>query len=155
MDVSEFVARANGWATENVVLIVLTIASLILAWNFYLMFPRYKESRVARKKERADVADIVAAALQDAVHQQKIKPATFHRYMKKLGVSMGIPDLIPMPATSRLWFSNMVDVNKAKQLCRQRLSAMGVDIAHGLEKMRRGRPSRQERLMNSIKRKGA
>ena len=97
---------------------------------------------MARKKERQDVADIVSAALQDAAHQGRISSDAWHKYNKKLAYALHLPDMIP-----RKPFNQQV----AEALSRQRLTEMGVNIAEGLAKLRRSRPSKKEKVRSRFK----
>jgi hypothetical protein len=116
-----------------------------MAWHFTNRNdPRALERAMARKKERQDVADVVSAALQDAAHQGRISNNAWHKYNKKLACALHLPDMIP-----RKPFNERV----AMVLSRQRLTAMGVNIAEGLANLRRSRPTKQERIKARLKAK--
>jgi len=101
--------------------------------------PRYKEREVARKKEREHLGQLLSDALQDARRIGKITPKIERKYNIYIGKALGLPDMVPMSPTARYWSSRMADLNKAKQACIRRLTAMGVNIADGLERVRKGR----------------
>ena len=126
-------------------IVASVLAICLIAWHFTNQNdPRALERAMARKKERQDVADIVSAALQDAAHQGRISNVAWHKYNKKLAYALHLPDMIP-----RKPFNKRV----AEVMSRQRLSAMGVNIAEGLAKLRRSRPSKQERIKARFKAK--
>lgn len=119
------------WARNpNSLLLPLVLLTGVVVYAFYKQHtdPRRKELAMARKKERQVVADIVSAALQDAAHRKEIPPDVWHKYNKKLARALGLEDMLPKPK---------VDLNKVKILCRQRLSAAGVNVKAALNKMRR------------------
>lgn len=129
----------------GIVLVVLAVC--LMTWHFTRQNdPRALERAMARNKERSDVADIVSAALQDAAHAGKIKPEVWRKYNKKLARALDLPDMTP-----RTPFNQQVAVIQA----RRRLAAMGVNIAEGLARLRRDRPSKKDRVQARLKRKSS
>jgi hypothetical protein len=122
--------------------ILLAVIVLIAAYSLKLRDPRHLERAMARKMERRKVADIISAALQDACVAGQISPDVRYKYNKKLAVSLELPDMMP----------GKFDLNKAKQLCRQRLNVMGVNLAEGLRKLRKEKPvSKKAKLKAALK----
>jgi len=99
---------------------------------------------MARKMERRKIADVVEAALANAVYNKEISAAVKHKYSKQLGKALSLPDLIPR--------RRVPDVKKTKLFITRRLIAMGVDIASAVNKLRgRSQPSKKERVLRGLK----
>lgn len=104
---------------------------------------RYLEGKMARKKEREAIAKWLSSGLDDGIIAGDITPEQRDKYNKKIGKSFGLPDMIPG--------RKKPDQNKTKLLIRQRLHAMGVDIAEKLYLMRRTKtPKRVKPVPKSV-----
>ena len=124
------------------------VVALVLVGMMYWMLwrhsPRYLERAMARKMERRKIADVVEAALANAVYNKEISAAVKHKYSKQLGKALSLPDLIPR--------RRVPDVKKTKLFITRRLIAMGVDIASAVNKLRgRSQPSKKERVLRGLK----
>jgi hypothetical protein len=114
------------------VVIGLVLIILLLVYYIRISDPRYEERRMAKKKERQAVCDLITKALDDALLEGKISRKTQAKYYRKLGHSLQLPDLIPG------FFQP--DLNGVKQRCKMRLDKMGVNIKEELVKVRLLRP---------------
>lgn len=137
LDLNDLVMHADMFVKDHTFVILACMTGLIALYAYYIGSPRRLERAMAKRKEREDVAQIISDAMQDAVHQRKISAKVFYKYQKKLGKAMELPNLVPMRATSR-WPTNFhwVNLKETKVRCLQRLGAMGVNIVHGLDKIR-------------------
>lgn len=137
---------------ERIWIILCFFSLILIGYASYLREPRQLERAMARKLERARISQILSDALQDAAHNKKITPEQWHKYDIKIGKALGLTDMIPLSATSRLWSGVRPDLNKTKLAITKRLDAMGVNIADGLKRVRNGQ-TKKDRLLNNIKRK--
>lgn len=134
-----YTALTNVQVTPVVVGLVLII--LLLVYYIRISDPRYEERRMAKKRERQVICDLITKALDDALLEGKISRKTQAKYYRKLGVSLQLPELTPG------FFRP--DLNGVKQRCKMRLDKMGVNIKEGLAKVRQLRPHAKKQQLKS------
>ena len=130
MIILPFLDDLNQWAKAqgpSYWVVILSVLMLACMTGYVLHHPRYVERLMARRRERQEIADIVSAALQDAAHRKIITSEVWHKYNKKLALSLGLPDMIPKKPRN---------LNLLKKQIIERLYNTGVNVA-GYLKLRR------------------
>lgn len=145
----QFVLRmfADPDAYLGVVLIALFV--LLIVYILYLQSPQHTESAVARKLERKNVADIVSAALDQAVLKKKITAEVSRKYHKALGKALGLEDLVP-----RQRMVLPANIKKLKNRITKRLYAAGVDVSSAIVNLKVRRTSKKQKakaLLTTLK----
>jgi hypothetical protein len=122
--------RTEVGVMTNFQLLLLAVLLAVLCVILYTTTnPRYLEHKMARRKEREKKLEMFSRSLDQAVSRDEINLATRDKWLKEYGKAIGIPVVLNI--------SKKPDTHKTKVLVRQRLRAMGVDIASKLALMRR------------------
>lgn len=140
------VGSVDAWVKNNTELVLVVCIIALINYVFYIRSPRYVERTMARRQERQNIGQVLSDALSDAVADDKITHQQMTKYNKKLGIALGLTDMVPMLPTARLWSKVRPDLNKTKLACIRRLDQMGVDIKEGLKKIKLSRPSKKDRM---------
>lgn len=136
-------AWATSPATPFTFSVILVACVVLLVCVKYYLDPNRKESAMARRREREKVAEMITKALDDALLKNELTPQQRQRYFKRLGKALDLPDLIPRRTL------------KLKELIINRLALMGTDISSGLDKIRRRRTNKKQKVRAALRNKSA